>query len=527
MRELAVDSVHIDTSEGAGICLRDLTTTSAFSFLVSSSVAAVYYFSRLEFEDSHFSEIITCLSLSGFLTCSGSMWRLLCETTALRSKIHDSAIYILALLFICVLGMLETVVSFNSTPLFEVIGTISVTTTLLVWIKGVDRWAGLLLTALGATFGTWVGIVALGSGYQDPLFSETLLIGDPSLDTLFHVSVANIFKTYGIPSTGLDGIPYLAYHFGSHWLFGQLATVLKMDIIQFYNLGFPIIFIPFLLNSIMVFALTYRVIFLRMVTSDAGLKPSWGFWGVLILAHLGVVPAKIHGGNSQLISESYAVGLTAFFLFSSITVHLWQIGTMDTPRGSKRTIASLFLMIPLMLAVVGFLKSSLMVLSFILVSYLVIRSDFLSLRQCLLFLAINAIVLILVINLTISKNTPGLSFEPFHYLKNFVQQEWWPWFPFFELLWSWLFIFLRTRELGITTVGSIKDAIVSKKALDLEVVAVVSLTGLIPGLLMAIPGGSAAYFSDFQRWLSVSLIMANLYQFRSVLWKTKTIRANS
>ena len=517
----------VGTEQGAGICLHDLASASVFASLVSSCITGIYCFSRLDFQDRHFSELMTCLCLSWFLTCSGSVWRLLIVTTGGRTKIPDAAIYLLTILLLCMLGMLEKFVSFDSASLIRAIGSISLAVTLLLWMKGGHPFSSFLLTTLGVPFGAWVGMVALGSGYQDPLFRETLLVGEPPVDTLFHVSVANMLRTYGIPGTGLDGIPYLHYHFGSHWLFGQIANLLNMDVLQFYNLGFPIIFIPFLLNSIVVFALTYRGALLTRSVSDGGLRSSLGFWGILVLAHLGVFPAKIHSGNSHLISESYALGLTAFFLFSAIAVHIWKTIKMDGETRSNFIIMPQFFMMALMLAIIGFLKSSLMILSFILATYLIIRSGVLSLGHRLLFLGINIPVLILVISMTISRDTPGLSLEAFHYLKNFVQQEWWPWFLFFELFWSWVFIFLRTKELGVTTLGSLRDTVVSRRALDVEVVVLVSLIGLLPGLMMAIPGGSAAYFSDFQKWLSVGLIMANLNQFWSVLWKTKMDKVNS
>ncbi len=512
---------------GAGICLDDLATMAVFSVMVSSGVAAIYYFSRLEFEDSHFSELTKCLSLSWFLTCSGPVWRILAPNTGIKRRIPDAAIYLSALLLMTILGMLTTFVSFDIELLVRAVGVMSLTATMFVWIKGFSWVSCLLFVTLSAPFSLWVGLVAFGSGYQTPLFNEMLLVGEPPIDTLFHVSVANMMNTYGTPSTGLDGIPYLPYHFGSHWLFAQFSRILKMDLLQFYNLGFPIIFIPFFLNSMLVFTLTYKVVFITESSSDGGLRSNYFFWIALILAHLGIVPAKIYGGNSQLISESYALGLTAFFLFSSIALHLWKIISTLNPNDSKLADVALFWTVGVMLAVVGLFKLSLMILSFIVTAYLTIRIGRFSQKFSLLFAAMNALIFVLVINSTISSDTPGLALEPFHYIRNFVQQEWWPWFPIFELFWSWVFILLKTHELGLTKLGSLKDAIISNKIVDVECVVVVSLTGLLPGLLMAIPGGSAAYFSDFQKWLSICLIMANLDRFMGIMEKPELAGVNS
>jgi hypothetical protein len=47
-----------------------------------------------------------------------------------------------------------------------------------------------------------------------------------------------------------------------------------------------------------------------------------------------------------------------------------------------------------------------------------------------------------------------------------------------------------------------------RKILDVEIVTVVAVLGIIPGFVLHIDGGSAFYFSDIQRWLSVGLLMA-------------------
>lgn len=507
------------------INIDDLVTTAVFSCIVSSVVAGTYYISRLDFDDRHFSEITKCLCLSWLLTCSGVVWRILAHVAGIKARIPDAMAYLCALSVVVILGVLTRFVSFDFEPLLRLTGMVLFVGSVFFWSKRISWGNGLLLTAVSAAFASWVGFSVFGSGYHNPLFNEMLVVGEPPLDTLFHVSVANMLLTNGTPSTGLDGVPYLAYHFGSHWLFAQFSQFLRLDLLHFYNLGFPTIFIPFMLNATLIFALSYRVNFLdgRTTAGDSGL--SYYFWLVFILAHLGIVPAKIHGGNSHLVSESYALGITAFFLFSSVALHLWRIIANGNPKDFNWAHASMFLTIGVMLAVVGLFKSSLMILSFILAGYLVIRIGCLSRRVRMLFMALNTMIVILVINLTVSRQTPGLSLEPFHYLKNYVQPEWWPLFPVFELLWSWVFILLRTREQGLATWGSMKGAIISHKIIDVECVVVVSLAGLAPGLLMAIPGGSAAYFSDFQKWLSVGLILANMNRFKDMLTRRESVGA--
>jgi hypothetical protein len=94
-------------------------------------------------------------------------------------------------------------------------------------------------------FSLWVTGIIWGTGYffparsqywvfLNPLFVERIYVGGAHLDTLFHASISQMIETYGIPSTGLDGLPYLHYHFGSHWIFAQFSKLIHMDPINFY-----------------------------------------------------------------------------------------------------------------------------------------------------------------------------------------------------------------------------------------------------------------------------------------------------
>ena len=154
------------------INIDDLVTIAVFSCIVSSVVAAIYYVSRLDFDDRHFSEITKCLCLSWLLTCSGVVWRILAHVAGIKARIPDAMAYLCALSVVVILGVLTRFVSFDFEPLLRLTGMLLFVGSVFFWSKRISWGNGLLLTAVSAAFASWVGFSVFGSGYHNPLFNE-------------------------------------------------------------------------------------------------------------------------------------------------------------------------------------------------------------------------------------------------------------------------------------------------------------------------------------------------------------------
>jgi hypothetical protein len=95
----------------------------------------------------------------------------------------------------------------------------------------------------------------------------------------------------------------------------------------------------------------------------------------------------------------------------------------------------------------------------------------------------------------------------FDFMKGFVPLDWWQFFFLFHLFWPIAYATVRIRRERISTLGELADAIRARRLLDVEIVAAVAIAGVLPGLVLHIDGGSAFYFSDVQRWLSLTLLL--------------------
>jgi hypothetical protein len=160
-----------------------------------------------------------------------------------------------------------------------------------------------------------------------------------------------------------------------------------------------------------------------------------------------------------------------------------------------------------MLVVTGFLKVSLMLLLLAAGLGVVLLGRLYRNRWALLSIVIGLAVSAVTYKLvSVAAQNQGL--VPFAYMRLYVNAAWWPYFILAHLFWSWVFIYLRLREEQLRTVGELREAAAGGRITDVVVVAIVMVCGFLPGELIDIHGGSAIYFSDVQRWLSLGLLMA-------------------
>ena len=70
--------------------------------------------------------------------------------------------------------------------------------------------------------------------YVDFEYEKYLKTGDLSLDSLFHSAIAAMYKNYGVPSTGMDGLVPIGYHTLSHKIMAGLSVFSGLDVLSTY-----------------------------------------------------------------------------------------------------------------------------------------------------------------------------------------------------------------------------------------------------------------------------------------------------
>ncbi|MEO5903456.1 MAG: hypothetical protein ABIQ55_05525, partial [Gemmatimonadaceae bacterium] len=349
--------------------------------------------------------------------------------------------------------------------------------------------------------------------------------GNVHHDPLYNVAIANMMRAYGKPSTGLDGLAYIPYHYGASWLHSVWADLTGLDVLALYSLAPPVILASVFLCGLLVLCIEAREARPARDGGDRPIEREPYVWVVLAAATIGLVPtlaldALTIYNRHLLISESYIAGL-AFMLPCAALAVRWaagresanvgrrQVGRREVGRREVGRRDALFLLgvVPVLLVCLGFLKVSMMLLGLAALLWYVVRAG-LYRSPVAVVAALFTFGLCLATYKLVSVPAQNQGLVPFIYMRYDVRSGWWPYFLIGHFIWSWVYIAARVREEGAVTLSDLRLALRRGRLLDAEIVAVVAICGFIPGEIISIHGGSAIYFSDVQRWIASPLMMA-------------------
>ncbi len=431
-----------------------------------------------------------------------------------------SLYWLLLVILVTIAGRFASSSALDTSLVFAITGVVAFLLTLFDWLREARWWRSVVIVVGSLAFSTFAGGVVWGRIYKSPLFIEAMAVGRPvHHDPITLAAIGNMFRTYGVPTPGLDGIPWMAYHWGTPWMFAQLARLLETDILDFYNFGYVVIMLPFLFGGILCLSTEVRAGLLRArgesgIGLSADLRDNLPSLGLVLIAIVGVLPitgmdAMGVWTSNVMISESYAVAVAFALLVAGTAVAFWQNGGREAigSRMGRGDWLYAGFVLPAGVLVLGYLKLSLMMLAYLALMYAWVR---LRLYRRPVFLAIGVLLsaafFYVYSSVSLPEHREGI--VPFDFLRGFVPMRWWPFFFLIHLFWSWCYVALRLRREGVRSISDLWQAVLGGRILDAEIVALIAIAGVGPGLVFHINGGSAFYFSDVQRWLSVALLTA-------------------
>jgi hypothetical protein len=167
----------------------------------------------------------------------------------------------------------------------------------------------LLILAAGSIVMGFIVFLFYSRSYVSSLFPEQIILGNAHIDTIFPCSMSNMFATLGWPSTGLDGSPFIRYHWGSQALFGGLKNWIGINSLMFYNIAYPVIFIPLFFKSF--------ISFLRRLLFYKGVGSFNLLFAISFIAVLYSLKITGFAYATPLKFESLTISLIYTFLFFS------------------------------------------------------------------------------------------------------------------------------------------------------------------------------------------------------------------
>jgi hypothetical protein len=301
-------------------------------FALTAYIIQHGYLFQLEINNSHFygSEhffppILSALVLSIFLLnfpqayrLAESKFKLPFRNTWLTS---DTALSLIGLIILIIAG---NIFSFYVLPAFYLISLLLFAYVFYSWFKGTNYKQSYIFIGISVLFSIWVASFVWQYHVRSPLLFENLIFSEDIStyqvfkDTFFHSSIVNLIQLYGLPSTGLDGVPFLPYHAGSHWIFFNIIILLDVSSVTFYNIAFPIIFTPFMFSSLLLLVISLKK-WKKENLSNWILRSDVKFWLIFFIANIGFIyypfaHKMVLYWNLYLTGESYSLSLTFSFL---------------------------------------------------------------------------------------------------------------------------------------------------------------------------------------------------------------------
>ncbi len=325
--------------------------------------------------------------------------------------------------------------------------------------------------------------------FHPPYSAELGARGQLDLDTLYHFSITQMLRFFDIPSIGIDGIPRLRYHMGSHFLLARLSTMAGGEVPSTYSIFAHILLVPLLLRS------------LAVAMMDFARHPPGVPWAAPILLALGLL--LMFGGidyDAYLHSNSYLCSIVLLLTAVPLLMRLRErpFSPGDFPGWS------LWACFVVLSPVTILAKVSTGVLITVFGVYILLRTP-----APLWFKAVVAglsgVLALLVLPLVLA-TTSELHFDPLrHDLYRFILRRGRYLYLLTINLFTIAYTLYRVREEGVDSLARLRDAIRGRRIVDLEALLLVTVLGIVPGRLF---NHWSAYFylDNVQMWIALPLV---------------------
>jgi hypothetical protein len=339
----------------------------------------------------------------------------------------------------------------------------------------------------GVVFMVLMILLFYSQDHHSLLFPERIISGKAHMDTLYHITMSNMFSTVGWASTGLNGTPYIPYHWGTHVLFAGLKNWAGLTTMMFYNLAYPAIFLPLFIKSL--FNFLYRLSIYK------GIAPLNILLAVSFMMILYSLPVAGFDLASPIISESYCIAILFTFLFGSVVL------SYITYSSEGRILFFWFALVTLIL--ISFLKISNGLIFFIGMAYLYLRRYW-NLKSIMIVFTVG-IVLILVTYLFIYQAA---------YIANPATLP-------SRIIFFWAlsggFIFYFTGALiamivimknnSLESWGDFTSMIRSREYIDMEILFILTIAGVLGGIYTTSNPPDVYYFCTIQLFISIPFLI--------------------
>lgn len=353
---------------------------------------------------------------------------------------------------------------------------------------GVTIWIALvLLTAIYLAF-------EIGGNKYVNFFSDRLaLFGRTDGDIFAEGAIVGSILSYGWPSMAIDGLAPLKYHVGSLWAAARIGDAGGADSIPSGYIAAIVYTKIFVLVPLLIWAALQATILFHAI-----LRPgrAIGAAGLVLVLGLVVFAIPVAGlglasFNSETMSLGAALALLVFpgaFLLAS------------DPASEARTRHLAWAAAALALFPIGSAKISMAFVLAALFGWWLVRIEGPRRPAFWLWGAVGFLAFLGAFLMFNDTGAMGAQFfgKPYYVEYGFERGEW------------WLPITFQIETIAALALVALVISAGPARRLTIETLLVAALAGNLPGLLMYIQSGNAAYFLISQAWIAIPVLAALL-----------------
>jgi len=295
-----------------------------FASIMATVAGLLIYISNLGFENYGL-VIIQTVFLSYFLIYAPNMVAtIISKKTSTEWYTSKSFLLLISIIILVISGEINIYWDTMIFPLFVLLGGSSLVVSLAILNKFQSKKYSLLFCIFFIFIGICLTTAHYIEFYSHPLIKEKVVTGAwAHRDAVWFSAIAGMFKTYGVSSSGIDGLVPLYYHTFSHFVYGSLSSLLGVNTITFFYICAPILISPlFFLSFIFCVkeAGDYFSSKLKIARIDEDNIKYWISFSIMFILPLPYqVIAQLGGENYNYIgSSSYNFALLLTFIFISI-----------------------------------------------------------------------------------------------------------------------------------------------------------------------------------------------------------------
>ena len=276
---------------------------------------------------------------------------------------------------------------------------------------------------------------------------------------------------------------------------------------EFFNLYFPLIFVPLLPYATLAFVFAVRRLRCN-VGQEHTLRATPLFWATALLCFVGVLPRAI--SDKVLVfrnnpSESLIFATILSLAAASVALSFYEQAFVKGALSRRSCVVGLLLILPAITSVCAFVKISNAYVVLGITCYVFARAPKLWHRLPLLYLLIVVLACLASVYFVVGHDRSV--WRPWEVFSQ-VSGAWLLPFLLLHFFWTWAIMAVQLRQLRIRDLAGLRQALEGYRLFPAEIAVAGTAVSVLPGLAIRLPWSVWWFFTRFAQHLEMCIFLA-------------------